>query len=206
VRGQVRDALAILRDLDEAPPEAEALVARGEALLGVVDRLSEALVGSLLTRIHGDFHLGQALVSQGDVYLIDFEGEPTKSLEERRRKASPMRDVAGVLRSFDYAVATALRQRSDGDPETVQQRRQTLLTRFRVEASDAFVEAYRGVLGAADRPWMSPEAEPALLDLFLLEKAAYEVGYEAANRPAWIGTPVAGLAAIADRLIEGGQP
>jgi maltose alpha-D-glucosyltransferase / alpha-amylase len=206
VRGQVRDALAILRDLDEAPPEAEALVARGEALLGVVDRLSEALVGSLLTRIHGDFHLGQALVSQGDVYLIDFEGEPTKSLEERRRKASPMRDVAGVLRSFDYAVATALRQRSDGDPETVQQRRQTLLTRFRVEASDAFVEAYRGVLGAAGRPWMSPEAEPALLDLFLLEKAAYEVGYEAANRPAWIGTPVAGLAAIADRLIEGGQP
>jgi trehalose synthase-fused probable maltokinase len=205
VRGQVRDALAILRELDEAPPEAEALVARGEALLGVVDRLSEALVGSLLTRIHGDFHLGQALVSQGDVYLIDFEGEPTKSLEERRRKASPMRDVAGVLRSFDYAVATALRQRSDGDPETVQQRRQTLLTRFRVEASDAFVEAYRDVLGAAERPWMAPEAEPALLDLFLLEKAAYEVGYEAANRPSWIGTPVAGLAAIADRLIEGGS-
>ncbi len=205
VRGQVHDALAILRTLDGGPPEAAGLVARAEGLLGAVGRLSEALEGSLLTRVHGDFHLGQTLVSQGDVYLIDFEGEPAKPLEERRRKASPMRDVAGALRSFDYAVATALRQRSDGDPESVQQRRHALLTRFRVEASDAFVEAYRGVLREAERPWISPEAEPALLDLFLLEKAAYEVGYEAANRPGWLGTPVAGLAAIADRLVEGGQ-
>jgi maltose alpha-D-glucosyltransferase / alpha-amylase len=206
VRAQVQDALAILRGLGgDGPPEAAGLVERGEALLGVVDRLSEALVDSLFTRVHGDFHLGQTLVSQGDVYLIDFEGEPAKPLEDRRRKASPMRDVAGVLRSFDYAVATALRQRSDGDPESVQQRRHALLTRFRVEASDAFVEAYRAVLREAERPWIAPEAEPALLDLFLLEKAAYEVGYEAANRPAWLGTPVAGLAAIADRLIEGGQ-
>jgi maltose alpha-D-glucosyltransferase / alpha-amylase len=84
---------------------------------------------------------------QGDVYLIDFEGEPAKPLEERRRKTSPMRDVAGVLRSIDYAVATALTQHGDGEPEPVAQRRQALLARFRAEASDAFVGGYRG--GAA---------------------------------------------------------
>jgi maltose alpha-D-glucosyltransferase / alpha-amylase len=84
----------------------------------------------------------------------------------------------------------------------VAQRREALLTRFRVEASDAFVAGYRGVLRSAERPWISHEAEEALLDLFLLEKAAYEVGYEAANRPAWLSTPVKGLAALADRLLD----
>jgi maltose alpha-D-glucosyltransferase/alpha-amylase len=199
VHRQVADALAILRG-PGMPEEAAAIVERGEALLAAIDRLSRALPGSLLTRVHGDFHLGQVLVSQGDVYLIDFEGEPAKPLDERRRKASPMRDVAGVLRSFDYAVATIRRQHREGEPDWQQQRRDALLARFRADASDSFVEGYRAVLRAAERPWFTPEQEGALLDLFLLEKAAYEVGYEAANRPGWIGTPVAGLAALADRL------
>jgi maltose alpha-D-glucosyltransferase / alpha-amylase len=203
VRAQVEGALAILRNQGaEATEAAAGIVARGDGLLAAVDRLTAALKGSTQMRVHGDFHLGQVLVAQGDVYLIDFEGEPTKPLEERRRKTSPMRDVAGVLRSIDYAVATALRQRGEGEPDPVTQRRETLLTRFRAEASDAFVAGYRAVLRASERPWLSVEAEDALLDLFLLEKAAYEVAYEAANRPTWISTPVAGLAALADRLLD----
>ncbi|HLS59279.1 MAG TPA: maltose alpha-D-glucosyltransferase [Paracoccaceae bacterium] len=201
VRKQVEEAVAILRAGDHGA-EAGRLVERGEELVRVADELADALRGSLLMRIHGDLHLGQVLVAQGDVYVIDFEGEPAKPLDERRRKASPMRDVAGVLRSFDYAVATALEGRGDGETEPVHHRREMLLARFRAEASYAFVEGYRAVLRAAERPWITPEAEPALLDLFLLEKAAYEICYEAANRPGWIGTPISGLAAIAERLLR----
>jgi maltose alpha-D-glucosyltransferase/alpha-amylase len=183
---------------------AAALVLEHQAELpAAIARLAAQAEGSLLTRIHGDLHLGQILVVQSDAYLIDFEGEPVRSLEERRAKSSPMRDVAGVLRSFDYAAATLRRSSVEVTPDTSKNaaRRETLIKRFLNEVENNFLDGYRQIARNAENPWVSQQAEAALLDLFLLSKASYEVAYEAANRPDWLGLPVAGLASLAQRLL-----
>ena len=152
-----------------------------------------------MTRIHGDFHLGQVLVVQGDAFLIDFEGEPTRPLAERRAKGSPMRDVAGAMRSFDYAAATAAVGRAAASARATE-RRTTILEHFRTTAVDAFLGAYRETHASAQRRWIPESAEQDLLALFLVQKAAYEVSYEAANRLNWLPIPLRGLAALAQRL------
>ena len=204
--------LAARREWGELSDEVRLLLDHRRRLEAAVDGLCEGVKNALLTRVHGDFHLGQVLVAQNDAYIIDFEGEPARTMEERRRKSHPMRDVAGLLRSFDYAAAVAAHAPDASAPatgpspiagpsiDTVAQRRNALLDRFRAEASDAFLATYRETAAAAPQPWMDAEAEQALLLLFLIEKAAYEVSYEAANRPAWIGVPLRGLAALARRL------
>jgi maltose alpha-D-glucosyltransferase/alpha-amylase len=168
-----------------------------EAALGLA-RSAEG--GAWQTRVHGDFHLGQVLVTSGDATLIDFEGEPAKTMEQRRAKSCPLRDVAGLLRSFDYAAATGAGSRV-AESEAAAQRRQQFVAEFRISASRAFLEAYRAVLDTAPRAWVTPQTQQNLLDLFLLEKAAYEIRYEIANRPAWIGIPLGGMARIAQRLL-----
>ena len=180
---------------------------RAEALTGHIDALHEAArrlaatgTGSLQTRVHGDFHLGQVLVVQSDAYLIDFEGEPARTMEQRRAKQCAIRDVAGLLRSFDYAAAAALPGRA-ATTQVATGRRAEILQRFRDGAEEAFLAAYRRVLADAPVKWVEPKGEAAMLDLFLLEKAAYEIRYEAANRPAWIGIPLDGMYAIAARLL-----
>ena len=142
---------------------------------------------------------------QSDAYIIDFEGEPARTMEQRRAKSSGMRDVAGLLRSFDYAAAAAAPGRVAASERT-SERRQQILQQFRERASGAFLAAYREVLEGAEHRWVTPEAEGALLDLFSLEKAAYEIRYEAANRPGWVGIPLGGLHAIAARLLGDGLP
>jgi len=212
VRGWIEEArveidgaiatVAAMRDWPDAATEAAAkrLLAGQDRLPRLVERLAAAGRGSLQTRVHGDFHLGQVLVAQGDAYLIDFEGEPTRPIAERRHKSSPLRDVAGLLRSIDYAAATADDATHDTIPEAMREQRTALLRRYRDEASKAFLDAYRGVARAAPHPWATPEAEAALIALFSLQKAAYEIRYEAANRPSWIGLPIRGLAALLDQL------
>ncbi len=190
-RGDIDDAVRIT---------AQGVIDRRKQLDGVVRQLAAKGVGALRTRVHGDFHLGQVLVVGGDAFLIDFEGEPAKSMEQRRAHSSPIRDVAGMLRSFDYAGATA-GSRLDSGSESTNVRRAQLLERFRRNAGEDFLNAYRSVLQASATPWIPPEAEGAMLDLFLLEKAAYEIHYEANNRPHWISIPLAGLDAIATRLL-----
>ena len=149
-----------------------------------------------MTRIHGDFHLGQVLVASGDVYIIDFEGEPAASIAERRSKASPLRDVAGLLRSIDYAGA-ALMDRNDMNGVPIDEaRRDEFIARFRNRASQAFLHDY----WEASPLRNSPSAR-ALLELFLIEKAAYEIAYEAANRPNWLGVPLAGLSRLLSRIL-----
>ncbi len=173
-----------------------------DALRHAARRLSAAAAGlATQTRVHGDFHLGQVLVTSGDATLIDFEGEPAKTMAQRRAKSSPLRDVAGLLRSFDYAAASALAGRVPVSGQAVE-RQVNLVELFRQTAGRAFLEAYRSVLHAAPKPWVEKQAEQSLLDLFLLEKAAYEVRYEAANRPAWIGIPLAGLSRVSARLLQ----
>jgi maltose alpha-D-glucosyltransferase/alpha-amylase len=176
------------------------LLDRKDDLRDLAFRLAEQSGDALQTRVHGDFHLGQVLVAQGDAFIIDFEGEPARTMDQRREKSSPLRDVAGLLRSFDYATATAREGRAAASPQTAE-RRTALLEQFRGEAGATFLDAYREVAYAAPRAWVSADREAALLDLFLLEKAAYEVRYEVANRPTWLGIPVGGLYAIAKRLL-----
>ena len=162
--------------------------------------MADTGIGSPVTRIHGDLHLGQILVAGEDAVFIDFEGEPARPLEERRGKASPLRDVAGVLRSFDYAAAMVGRN-EQSSPHVSGARREDFLERFRSDAAEAFLNAYRQTTLAAGLP-LSVE----LLDMFLIEKAAYEIAYEAANRPSWLDVPLGGLHALAQRLApeEGG--
>ena len=130
-----------LNDLERArqtlDPERQALadsvLARRENLMASLPILAEHGRGGLTIRIHGDFHLGQILVSQSDAYLIDFEGEPLRSLQQRRSKTTPLRDVAGFLRSLDYAAASFELPENKASPQAVRERRERLLTQFRRE-------------------------------------------------------------------------
>jgi maltose alpha-D-glucosyltransferase/alpha-amylase len=190
-RQQLNSAFKVLENSKDL--SAEALLNRDNALsrrneiLNAVTELAKSGLGSLMTRVHGDFHLGQVLVSDGDAFIIDFEGEPAKALAVRRAKSSPMRDVAGLLRSLDYAVGVS--ELED--------------TQFGQEMSEAFLLAYQEVLEKAHRRWVAnDEQQMALLDLFLLEKCAYEICYEAANRPVWLAIPLGGLVKIMSRILR----
>jgi maltose alpha-D-glucosyltransferase/alpha-amylase len=131
------------------------------------------------------------LIAQNDVAIIDFEGEPGRSLAARRTKSSPLRDVAGMLRSFDYAASMALdrhRAAFDGDDRGLER-----AERWRRETTEGFLAAYREhVAGAATMP-DDPKLADALLELFLLQKGIYEIGYELGNRPAWVRIPLRGI-------------
>ncbi|MGA2129695.1 MAG: putative maltokinase, partial [Xanthobacteraceae bacterium] len=177
---------------------AAALEACGPDLLAAVRDLALAGRGALMTRIHGDFHLGQVLVVRGDIYIIDFEGQPTRPITERRAKSSPLRDVAGLLRSFDYAAATIIDRRNVGSARISDDRRDEFIARFRACAPAAFLRAYGAAVAAADNLM-----NERLLDLFLIEQAAYEITYEAASRPTWLAVPLAGLSVLANRVLQG---
>ncbi|HSU04232.1 MAG TPA: maltose alpha-D-glucosyltransferase [Acetobacteraceae bacterium] len=179
-----------------AGQDAAHLLSLREPLMAALPDLARRGIGTALTRVHGDLHLGQTLVSSGDIYIIDFEGEPARTLEERRAKASPCKDIAGVLRSFDYAAAVMQRKSRESHAHLPDAQRDTFLTTFIERAGAAFLNCYRESSG----PWF--DGAGGLLDLFLIEKAAYEVAYEAANRPAWIDVPLHGLTRLADRLTE----
>jgi maltose alpha-D-glucosyltransferase/alpha-amylase len=164
-------------------------------------KLASAKNAGLKTRIHGDFHLGQILVVQNDIHIIDFEGEPAKPLKSRRAKASPLRDVAGILRSFDYAAAATVSSRPPTSPK-LDQKQLDLLEQFTAAAGEAFRKAYQAVLQESANPWLDAEPGERLARMFLIEKAAYEICYEAANRPTWIAFPLRGLARLIDRKTE----
>ncbi|MCF3946158.1 maltose alpha-D-glucosyltransferase [Acidiphilium sp. AL] len=197
-------ALARARDHveDAVAEEIDALIAARGMLEAALPGLGEAGIGTLKTRIHGDFHLGQILAAQGDAYLIDFEGEPAKPLALRRAKASPLRDVAGLLRSFDYAAASVERA-TFASTDRVRERRQSILTRFVVASSASFTDAYRSVAAEAVHPWVAEGTWDRLLSLFLIEKAAYEICYETANRPSWLDIPLGGLIHLCATIAEG---
>ncbi|WP_407945499.1 maltose alpha-D-glucosyltransferase [Paraburkholderia hiiakae] len=179
---------------------ARSLIDRRKALLAKVDELVPDDTKAARIRIHGDFHLGQVLLSQGDAYLIDFEGEPARALEYRRAKTSPLRDVAGLLRSLSYAGAAA-QSTLENAPQQVVDRKRALFERFRGYAAETFLSQYRVAVAEGPLTLVSASQEQALLDLFLIEKAAYEIRYEAANRPTWLALPVRGLAALTARVL-----
>jgi len=122
------------------------LQTRRDALLASVRTLGHA-GGAIKTRIHGDFHLGQVLVSSGDAFIVDFEGEPLATPEERRMKSSPLRDVAGLLRSLHYAAATVGAREDARLAPSLREARDRLLEKFLVAARTAFLAAYQGTPG-----------------------------------------------------------
>jgi maltose alpha-D-glucosyltransferase/alpha-amylase len=181
---------------------AQSLLERRAAVLAYTQALVADDAGALCFRIHGDFHLGQVLIANGDAYLIDFEGEPARPLDERRKKASPLRDVAGLLRSLRYASATISADLGT-EPQRAGRSMDKLVERLQSHAEDAFLTAYRRSLSTSSLGITGDEETfGALLQLFLLEKAAYEIRYEAANRPAWIGVPLRGLATLIDQGLD----
>ena len=196
---QAFDAIAQLQtwELQADQKRAQKLLGQRAGIIAVVRNLSKSGAGALKTRIHGDFHLGQILVASGDAYIIDFEGEPAASIADRRTKISPLRDIAGLLRSIDYAAATIIDRKTVGAVPLDEERRDQLISQFRSRASAAFITAYGEATGAR-----AGTTERALLTLFLIEKAAYEISYEAANRPSWIGVPLAGLTRLTARIAD----
>ena len=173
VREEANETLAMVRS--------EELQARRGQLFALIDACAAPRGAALRIRHHGDYHLGQVLVANNDFIIIDFEGEPSRPLAESRRKHSPLRDVAGMLRSFSYAKWSATRSGA--------------LDAWERETRRAFVDAYAAA-AAGSGLFESFEDVAGLLRLFELEKALYELRYEINNRPEWLQVPLAGILAM----------
>jgi trehalose synthase-fused probable maltokinase len=205
----VRESLALLDRQSRAsgfPPErlaeAQALVRRGDHYAGWIDEIVDSVGDDLgeRIRIHGDFHLGQVLrTASHEFKIIDFEGEPSRTLAERREKASPLRDVAGMLRSFSYAAATlAMTVEQEVDART----REIRSARWERDVRAAYLDGYLRGGDSADEPGILPEDEQhvrQLIALFETDKAFYELTYELNNRPAWVWIPMRGIAKLFTR-------
>ena len=148
--------------------------------------------GGRSIRCHGDYHLGQVLVTEGDVAILDFEGEPARPLAERRTKSSPLRDVAGMLRSFGYAAATSLSAATMTRPEDVD-RLSPWSVFWEIWVSAVFERAYLSAVAGASIVPSEPRDRDVLLRAFIVDKALYQVGYELNNRPEWVHIPLIGL-------------
>ncbi|HET6944715.1 MAG TPA: phosphotransferase [Gaiellaceae bacterium] len=164
----------------------EPIRGRGEEVREQLRLLAYAGTTGKVIRTHGDYHLGQTLWANDDWVVLDFEGEPARSVAERRRKRSPLRDVAGMLRSFAYVATAAELLRGVPAPEGWEQ-----------QARAQFLDGYLETADAGLLP-SGPVAVERMLSVFELEKAVYELRYELDNRPDWVGIPVAGI----QRLIE----
>ena len=188
---------------------AKRLLASREALLSRFEPLLAGKIEAERIRCHGDYHLGQVLHTGKDFVILDFEGEPARPLSERRIKRSPLRDVAGMLRSFDYAVHASLeeqRARALLGPEQVGSL-ESWGRRWYLESAGAFLGAYLETVQGAD-PERSeggarivPPDEASLgllLEVYLLDKAIYELRYELDNRPEWARIPLAGILGLID--------
>src|SRR5262249_198831 len=196
VAERARTILQTRRDtLPEASrPQPDDILPNCQAVHGPIRSLIPESAKFVKTRLHGDLHLGQVLLCKDDFSIIDFEGEPSRPLQERRVKHCILKDVAGMLRSFDYAAAAAVGGQLElrtQDPEALTR----AAREWQRSAEESFLGGYREAIG--DCPsYPGPEAALKLTQLFLLDKALYEIGYEAAHRPNWIGIPLGGLARV----------
>jgi trehalose synthase-fused probable maltokinase len=173
-------------DLPEDDERLSPILGRGEEVREQLRLLTHAGSTGKSIRTHGDYHLGQTLWAEDDWVILDFEGEPARSLTERRRKRSPLRDVAGMLRSFAYVATVASAVRGVDVPDGWEE-----------QAREQFLDGYFETVEPSLLPSGSLAIE-RLLSVFELEKAVYELRYELDNRPEWVGIPVAGI----QRLIE----
>jgi 1,4-alpha-glucan branching enzyme len=183
------------------------LPVRRADVVAAIDSAAEAVTApGIQSRTHGDLHLGQVVDSSRGWQLLDFEGEPARTIDERRGLSSPARDLAGMIRSFDYAAAAGLRQTDDqrvrasvSEPaggDLSGDGLPPVLLAWRDAARDSFLRGYDNQA--------HHHIDDALLTLFELEKAVYEIGYERANRPSWLAIPVGGVRRILDRVDRAG--
>jgi maltose alpha-D-glucosyltransferase/alpha-amylase len=185
-----------LKDLpDVVCPEAQVILERKGEILKRFRSIMELKISAMRIRCHGDYHLGQVLYTGRDFVIIDFEGEPARPVSERRIKRSPLRDVAGMLRSFHYAAYTALFVQEESGLIRAQNRSSLLywVQFWHTWVSVFFLKAY---LQVAERGHFLPASREelrVLLDVYLLEKAIYELGYELNNRPDWVRIPLRGI-------------
>jgi maltose alpha-D-glucosyltransferase/alpha-amylase len=187
---------------EDARDLADRLLATRDQLFERIDGLMPTQLQAQKTRLHGDFHLGQVIVVQNDLFIVDFEGEPRRSLAQRRAKGSPLRDVAGMIRSFDYAAEAAVRHLAATRP-AAEARMTQLADTWRQRAAEGFRAAYhRTMRGCAAYP-ASKRQVREMLAFFTIEKAVYEISYELANRPSWIGIPIRGVLDILTKRREG---
>jgi maltose alpha-D-glucosyltransferase/alpha-amylase len=180
------NAHASIQQLLDARPD---LLRRFDAIAALDD-------AGMRIRVHGDLHLGQILEVEGDIYFVDFEGEPARPIAERTTTQSPLRDIAGMLRSFSYAARAGFRIFLRNEPES-RLVRDPWIRAWETAACAIFLRSYLKHMG--EGPLLpGPQSRATLLAAFLLDKALYEFAYELGNRPDWIDIPLAGLLQLVD--------
>jgi maltose alpha-D-glucosyltransferase / alpha-amylase len=180
---------------DAAKPLAQSILEKEEAVMETFGKLLSLKVEANLIRFHGDFHLGQVLNTGRDFVAIDFEGEPRLAMSERRLKRSALRDVAGMLRSFDYAGAAALMQMAPEDQEYLQ----PYAEQWVAAISQIYLDTYFATAAGASFVPKDAQTTQTLLDLLILDKAIYEIGYELGYRPHMVTIPLAAV----EKLVAG---
>ncbi len=201
--------LLLKNRLKQLPPSSQelgqAVLSASEQIMGRFQLLLNQKITAKRTRTHGDYHLGQVLYTGKDFIIIDFEGEPARSLSERRMKRSPIRDVAGMLQSFNYAASMALRNEVESGmirPDNFPIMEQWAQFWYRW-VSAAFLNAY---LTTASKDAFLPQTKAelqVLLDAYLLEKVIYELGYELNNRPTWVDIPLRRILQLQESVPSG---
>jgi maltose alpha-D-glucosyltransferase/alpha-amylase len=203
IRNTAQRTLRAMRRSDRIPDactyELDFVLAHTDDLLRRLYDVMRAPGGQRI-RLHGDLHLGQVLHTGRDFVILDFEGEPARPLGERRLKRSPFRDIAGMLRSFDYTARAGISEMVARGTVRSQERAEELLgepaAQWVAWVSAAFLRGYFAALAGSDLLPHDPAARRIQLDAHLLDKALYEVRYELEHRPDWIGIPIRGLAAL----------
>ena len=172
--------------------EVDQMLASEKDVIACLHQITGRRIAAMKCRTHGDFHLGQALFTGKDFVFIDFEGEPARTLSERRLKRSPLRDVAGMIRSFHYAAIITLFHHGNSYPDDIPFL-QPWLEAWYVYVSGMYIKAYLEAMGDSRLVPANRGDLATLLRCFLLEKAVYELGYEVNNRPEWISIPLKGI-------------
>jgi maltose alpha-D-glucosyltransferase/alpha-amylase len=179
---------------DEAKADAQNVINLEDVIIEHFEEIPRRRMTGMRIRCHGDYHLGQVLYTGNDFVIVDFEGEPARHLGERRIKRSPLRDVAGMIRSFHYAAHVALY----GQASTLLRAEDLpLLENWALSwylwVSAAFLKSYMELV--ADSPILprSRDGVRTILDAYLLDKALYEINYELNNRPDWVRLPLQGI-------------
>ncbi|MDY6835611.1 MAG: maltose alpha-D-glucosyltransferase [Chloroflexota bacterium] len=199
MRSLTSQSIQLLRQRLKSIPEdcrqdAQSIIDQEEFIIKHFQAIVNRRISAVRTRIHGDYHLGQVLHTGKDFIIIDFEGEPARSLGERRIKRCPLKDVAGMIRSFHYAVHTALMQQESAPlrPEDIPVLEQWGQLWY-VWVSVTFLTSYRSIIEQAKIIPADKDELRLLLDVYLMEKSVYEVAYELNNRPNWIKVPLKGI-------------
>jgi maltose alpha-D-glucosyltransferase/alpha-amylase len=179
----------------------EEFLAYEKEMLRLAARITDHKIDVDRIRIHGDYHLGQVLFTGRDFTIIDLEGEPARALSERRLKFSAFRDIAGMVRSFHYAISSRFLERTELRPED-RTALEGWIAPWYGYVAKTFLGGYMDTVDGASFVPGDPEDAKLLLDLFVMEKAVYEIGYEINNRPNWLLIPLRGIKFVLENLEE----